>query len=74
MRSVTSAFSHAFVVPAYGDSPFLPACLASICSQLVGSQVIVATSTPSAYIMDVARSQGVDVQVAEHKKIGRAHV
>ena len=48
--------NHAFVIPAYGDSPFLPACLASIAAQsTAGSDVVIATSTPSAYLAEVAR-------------------
>lgn len=37
---------HAFVVPAYGRSPHLEACLGSLRSQVLASEVIVATSTP----------------------------
>lgn len=48
-------FRHAFVIPAYGDSPFLPACLDSIAAQTRGgSDVRVTTSTPSDYLRDVA--------------------
>lgn len=57
--------SHEFVVLAYGDSPYLPACLASVCAQQGGSRVIITTSTPSAYITGLARSYGADVLVAE---------
>jgi glycosyltransferase involved in cell wall biosynthesis len=44
------ALDHAFVVMAYGDSPFLPGCLASLAAQTEPSRIVVTTSTPSPYI------------------------
>lgn len=38
--------THGFVVPAYGRSPYLEACLASLAAQERPSSVMVATSTP----------------------------
>ena len=49
---------HAFVVPAYGDSPFLPACLASLTAQAQRSRIVVTTSTPSAFIAENAAAVG----------------
>jgi glycosyltransferase involved in cell wall biosynthesis len=50
------AGGHAFVVPAYGDSPHLAECLASIRAQTQpADQVVLCTSTPSEYLQDVAR-------------------
>lgn len=46
MGSPTVGGSHVFVVPAHGDSPWLPQCLASLRAQTVQSQIIVASSTP----------------------------
>lgn len=46
--------AHAFVVVAYGDSPFLPGCLASLAAQTERSQIAVATPTPSPFIEQVA--------------------
>lgn len=47
---------HAFVVPAYGDSPYLDACLESLRGQtLQGSRVVVSSSTPSPLQERVAR-------------------
>lgn len=68
MRLVTQSFSHQFVVLAFGDSPYLAACLASVCTQQAGSRVIVTTSSPSAHIEDVARSYGVEVHTAEQQR------
>ena len=45
---------HAFVVMAYGDSPFLPQCLASIAVQSQRSSVMISTSTPSGYISEAS--------------------
>ncbi len=58
---------HEFVVLAHGDSPYLPECLRSVCTQQEESRVIVTTSSPSAYIFGIARSFGVTVHVCERK-------
>ena len=64
--------SHAFVVPAFGVSPYLGDCLASIAAQTrPGSEVLVATSTPSAELDAVAREHGVPVRSnPERRNIG----
>jgi glycosyltransferase involved in cell wall biosynthesis len=55
---------HAFVIAAYGDSPFLPACLDSIVGQTRGdSEILITTSTPSQYLQDVARRSSVPLIV-----------
>jgi hypothetical protein len=46
---------HAFVVMAHGDSPFLADCIRSLRSQTRPSAITVTTSTPSAFVRDVAR-------------------
>jgi hypothetical protein len=56
---------HQFVVLAYGDSPFLPECLASVCEGQGGSSVLLATSTPSAYITEHARARAIEVRVGQ---------
>src|SRR5437763_141463 len=53
-----AASSHAFVVMAYGDSPFLGNCLGSLRAQSVRSEILVTTSTPSAYIDQMAARHG----------------
>ncbi|HEY4560966.1 MAG TPA: glycosyltransferase family 2 protein [Lysobacter sp.] len=40
------SMSHAFVVPAYGESPYLRDCLRSLAAQERPSDIVVATSTP----------------------------
>lgn len=54
---------HAFVVMAYGDSPFLPHCLASIAVQSHRSHALITTSTPSDYIHEAGRRAGTPVIV-----------
>ncbi len=49
---------HAFVVPAYGDSPYLEACLRSLTAQSAPSRIVVATSTPSPFIETRAKRAG----------------
>lgn len=57
------SFDHAFVAPAYGDSPFLGECLRSLRTQSVRSRICIATSTPSDYIASVAREYDVEVMI-----------
>lgn len=54
---------HSFIVLAYGDSPFLPGCLESLGTQTAGGRIVVATSTPSAYVADAARAAGVELMI-----------
>lgn len=54
---------HAFVVPAYGDSPFLAACLASLGAQTVKSRAVITTSSPSAFVDAAAAAHGLKVLV-----------
>ncbi|MDR7067977.1 glycosyltransferase involved in cell wall biosynthesis [Pseudoxanthomonas japonensis] len=53
---VATLIDHAFVVPAYGDSPYLGECLDSLHRQVLkGSRIVVSSSTPSPYQEEVAR-------------------
>lgn len=58
---------HAFAVCAYGKSPYLTECLDSLASQVGGveSEVFIATSTPSAWLSEVAETYGVPLYVNE---------
>lgn len=49
-----SAASHCFVVPVYGDSPHLRACLDSLRAQVRPSPVILCSSTPHAGLQALA--------------------
>ena len=45
---------HSFVVPAYGESPYLKDCLSRLTRQTVGGEVIMTTSTPSSFLEWIA--------------------
>ena len=49
---------HAFVVPAYGQSPYLRDCLASLRAQTRPSPIVISTSTPSRWLADQAAEFG----------------
>ncbi len=57
--------SHTFAVCAYRDSPYLESCIQSLKRQSVPSEIIVCTSTPSAYIRAVAEKHGLPLYVRE---------
>jgi hypothetical protein len=52
---------HQFVVLAYGESPYLGACLESVAANAGDSRVLVATSTPSAFVDAAAARHGFPV-------------
>jgi glycosyltransferase involved in cell wall biosynthesis len=54
---------HAFIVLAYGESPFLGGALASLVDQIEPSRIIVATSTPNDTIMRAAAKVQAPVMV-----------
>lgn len=47
--------NHSFVIPAYKESPYLEACIQSLLSQTVGSEILICTSTPSQFLKDIAK-------------------
>lgn len=55
--------SHAFVICAYGESPYLEECIRSVTAQTRTSKVMIATSTPNAYIQELARSYNLEVYI-----------
>lgn len=56
---------HSFVVPAYGNSPYLADCLESLLSQTAsGSEIVLSTSTPSESLYRLA--EGFSIPVREH--------
>ncbi|HEY2707979.1 MAG TPA: glycosyltransferase family A protein [Caulobacteraceae bacterium] len=59
--TVAHAPDHAFAVLAYGNSPFLEGCLASLAAQTVTSRIVIATSTPSEFIAGAALRAGVPI-------------
>lgn len=48
------AKEHTFVIPAYRDSPHLEHCIKSLLEQTVPTHILIATSTPSEYIKNMA--------------------
>lgn len=54
---------HSFVVLAYKDSPFLEECLNSLMAQTVKSKIIIATSTPSEFIENIANKFQIEVKI-----------
>lgn len=57
--------THAFAVCAYGQSPYLEACIRSLKGQSVPSLLMICTSTPSAFLDDIARRYGIPVYVRD---------
>lgn len=57
------ANSHTFVVPAYGESPFLGDCLASLRAQTRPSRIVISTSTPYDGIGSLAEEFGAELFV-----------
>jgi glycosyltransferase involved in cell wall biosynthesis len=54
---------HAFVVLAYGQSPYLEECLASLGAQTVPSPIIVSTSTPFDGLRELCERHGATLRV-----------
>lgn len=59
--------SHTFAVCAYQNSPYLEECIRSLKQQSVPANIIVCTSTPSAYIDEIAARYELPVYVREGK-------
>lgn len=57
--------NHTFALCAYKDSPYLEECLRSLTEQEIPTNIIVCTSTPSAYIEELAEKYGLPVYVRE---------
>ncbi|APO94827.1 glycosyltransferase family A protein [Xanthomonas vesicatoria] len=64
---------HAFVVPAYGDSPYLEACLRSLAAQSSPSPIWISTSTPSPQIAGLAARYGARLVVHTDAPRGIGH-
>lgn len=64
-------FNHTFVICAYGDSSYLKDCIESLKQQTVSSQLILYTSTPSAYIRDLCEQYQLPLFTAQGGGIGK---
>ena len=58
---------HTFVILAYGESDDLEDSLKSVLKQSVKSNVVIATSTPNDYILDLASKYGLGVLINENE-------
>lgn len=56
---------HTFVICAYGESPYLEACVRSLEKQTVPSRILCATSTPNSYISEVMARHGIPMMVRQ---------
>lgn len=56
---------HAFVICAFGKSPYLENCIRSLLRQTVPSEIYIATSTPSEHIRRLARKYGLPLWVRQ---------
>lgn len=54
---------HQFLVPAYGDSPYLKDCLSSLRNQKIQSPILISTSTPFDGISSLAKEYDADIFV-----------
>ena len=62
---------HTFVICAYGDSPFLEDCIKSLLSQIVKSNIILYTSTPSEFIESICQKYAVSLNTSVGGGIGK---
>ena len=58
---------HTFIILAYKESDDLEECIKSVLTQSVKSNVLITTSTPNDYIMDLASSYSLGVMVNDAK-------
>lgn len=60
--------SHAFVICAYGKSPYLEECIQSLQGQKLKSEIMIATSTPNDNIYALAKKYSLPVVVNHGEK------
>lgn len=58
---------HAFVICAFGKSPYLENCIRSLLRQTAPSEIYIATSTPSEHIRRLARKYGLPLWVRQEE-------
>ena len=56
---------HAFVICAFGKSPYLENCIRSLLRQTAPSEIYIATSTPSEHIRRLARKYGLPLWIRQ---------
>ncbi len=63
---MTANNTHTFVVPAYGKSIHLEACLRALKKQTIKSKIIITTSTPSSFIENIAKKYNLKVIINQN--------
>lgn len=71
MNSKKKKTRHTFVVCAYGESPYLEACICSLLAQKGRSEILIATSTLNDLIKETAEKYGLAVRM-NHGETGLA--
>ena len=61
---------HSFAVCAYGESPYLEACLRSLKAQTVPSELLICTSTPNRHIESLSEKYQIPLMVRDLEKDG----
>lgn len=61
---------HTFVICAYKESIYLRDCIESIVKQTVKSNIIITTSTPTQYVLDLGEEYGIEVMISQKEKLG----
>lgn len=56
---------HTFVICAYGESPYLEACIRSLKNQTVKSRILMATSTPNSHIRELGKKHHIPLFINE---------
>ena len=56
---------HVFAVCAYGESPYLESCIRSLLGQSVRPEILLCTSTPSAFLREIAARYGLPLFVRD---------
>jgi len=54
---------HTFAICAYGQSPYLEACIRSLKAQTMPTRIICTTSTPSPWLEQILKNQGIPLYV-----------
>lgn len=54
-------YKHSFVICAYKESPYLEDCIKSLINQTMQSSILMVTSTPSAYIKNIANKYNISL-------------
>lgn len=73
MNNKYTAKDHTFAICAYGESPYLEECISSVLKQKTKTNIIIATSTPSIFLENIAKKY--DIPIYENKGIaGKSNI